>query len=111
MPMQKDEGKPAGDEPVPELDSKQLIKLAIEITPIVLFALTFWRFDLLTATGVLIAATLISLAASKLLLGTVAAGGNEQHRHPHEMARLHVEAVSAFAAFDQRRLPGLRGHG
>lgn len=62
---------PPGTEP--EFDKRQLIKLAIELGPLVAFFVTYTRTDLITATVVLIGATLASLVASKTLLGHVAA--------------------------------------
>lgn len=44
-------------------------KLLIELAPLVLFFLVYARTDIYVATGVLMAATVASLIASKLLLG------------------------------------------
>jgi intracellular septation protein len=63
--------KPPGEEP--EIDKRQLIKLAIELGPLIAFFLTYTWTDLITATIVLIVATLASLAASRVVLGHVAA--------------------------------------
>lgn len=65
-----DEAKTGPEEP--ELDRRQLIKLAIELGPLVAFFLAYMKTDLFVATGVLMAATLASLAASKVFLGHVA---------------------------------------
>lgn len=66
-----DESKPKPEEP--EVDKRQLVKLAIELGPLIAFFLTYMKTDLFVATGVLMAATLASLAASKILLGHIAA--------------------------------------
>ena len=58
--------------PEPEFDRRQLIKLAIEMGPLVAFFVAYMNSDIITATGVLMAATLISLAASRYVLGHVA---------------------------------------
>lgn len=44
-------------------------KLMIELAPLVLFFVAYSRFDIYTATGVLMVATVASLVASKILLG------------------------------------------
>lgn len=56
----------------PEFDKRQLIKLAIEMGPLIAFLVAYSKTEILTATGVLIAATLLSLAASKWFLGHIA---------------------------------------
>lgn len=48
-----------------------LLKLLIDLGPLVVFFLTYWRFDLRTATGVLIVTTLASLVASRVFLGKI----------------------------------------
>ena len=54
-----------------ELDKGQLIKTVIELGPVVLFGLSYYFYGLIPATGVLMAASVISALASKLLLGHV----------------------------------------
>ena len=44
-------------------------KLMIELAPLVLFFVVYARFDIYIATGVLMVSTLVSLIASKILLG------------------------------------------
>ncbi len=57
----------------PELDTRQLVKLAIELGPLVaFFAAYMLTHDLYVATPVLMVTTIASLAASKWLLGHVA---------------------------------------
>jgi len=51
-----------------EIDRQQLIKMVIDLGPILLFALAYWKFGLFYATGTLMVASVISLVASKLLL-------------------------------------------
>lgn len=65
--MTDDAPRPAAE---PEFDKRQLLKLAIELGPLVAFfaAYTLTK-DLYVATPVLMASTLASLAASKWLLG------------------------------------------
>lgn len=48
-----------------------LLKLLIDLGPLFVFFLAYWRTDIRTATAALIAATLASLVASRLLLGKV----------------------------------------
>jgi intracellular septation protein len=45
------------------------MKLLIELAPLALFFVAYSRFDIYMATGVLMAATVASLVASKILLG------------------------------------------
>ena len=44
-------------------------KLMIELAPLILFFIAYSRFDIYTATSVLMVATVASLIASKILLG------------------------------------------
>ncbi|MGQ0671644.1 MAG: septation protein A [Hyphomicrobium sp.] len=67
--MTDDGNKPRAE---PEFDRRQLIKLAIELGPLIAFFIAYMKADLITATGVLMATTLASLVASKILLGHVA---------------------------------------
>lgn len=48
---------------------KQGLKLLIELGPLLVFFVVWAKFGIFTATGVLMAVTLISLIASKVLLG------------------------------------------
>jgi len=65
---QHDAPSPCETEDSAELNKLQLIKLTIDLGPIMLFALAYWKFGLFYATGTLMAASVISLIASKLLL-------------------------------------------
>ena len=56
----------------PEFDKRQLVKLAIEMGPLVAFLIAYSRTEIITATGILIGATLLSLAASRIFLGQIA---------------------------------------
>jgi intracellular septation protein len=60
------EARPPGEDAKP-----QLIKLAVELGPLLLFFGVYWGFGIYPATAVLMAATLISLVASRLLLGKI----------------------------------------
>lgn len=55
----------------PQADKKQGLKLLIELGPLLIFFLVYWKFDIFVATGALIGVTLLSLAASKILLGKI----------------------------------------
>lgn len=52
-------------------EKNQGLKLLIELGPLIAFFLVFAKYDIFAATGVLIVATLLSLIASKVLLGHV----------------------------------------
>ena len=68
--MQQDPG--IGDaQEKSEFDKRQLIKTMVEMGPIVLFGLTYFIYGLLPATAVLMAASVIALILSKLLLNHV----------------------------------------
>src|SRR5690606_1399905 len=57
--------------PEPEFDLRQLLKLAIEVGPLgVFFAANSWG-GIYWGTGIFMVATVISLAASKLLFGRI----------------------------------------
>lgn len=55
----------------PATEQPGLLKLVIDLGPLLAFFLAYWRYDLRVATGVLIAATLLSLVASRLFLGKI----------------------------------------
>jgi intracellular septation protein len=55
----------------PAKDENALLKLAIDLAPLAVFFLSYRVFGLYTATAVLVGATLLSVAAAKLLTGTV----------------------------------------
>lgn len=50
---------------------KQGLKLLIELGPLLIFFAVYAKFGIFAATGVLMAATLVSLIASKILLGHI----------------------------------------
>ena len=58
--------------PEPGFDRRQLVKLAIEMGPLFAFLVAYSKSDIITATAVLMAATLLSLAVSRVYLGHVA---------------------------------------
>lgn len=60
-----EESKPQGTRPAPN----PLIKLAIELGPLIVFFLVYGRAGIYWATGVLMAATVIALIASWLVFG------------------------------------------
>lgn len=62
---------PEQPKPTPSTQS-QLIKLAVDLGPLIAFFAVYLKSDIYTATAVLMATTVASLAASKLLLGHVA---------------------------------------
>ncbi|AGK59660.1 intracellular septation protein A [Hyphomicrobium denitrificans 1NES1] len=67
-----DENKIVGTEDAQLFDRKQLIKLAVEFGPLLVFFLTNSRYGIYTGTGAFMAATVISLVASRTLLGRIA---------------------------------------
>ncbi len=64
------EAKDADGNRPPE-QKKQGLKLLIELGPLLIFFAVWAKFGIFTATGVLMAATLISLIASKIVLGKI----------------------------------------
>ncbi|MCH9765487.1 MAG: septation protein A [Alphaproteobacteria bacterium] len=54
-----------------ELPEKQGLKFLIELGPLLIFFAAYAKFDIYVATGALMVATLVSLAASKLMLGRI----------------------------------------
>lgn len=51
---------------------KQLLKLLVELGPLVIFFVSNARFGIIVGTAVFVVATIISLAVSRLLLGKIA---------------------------------------
>jgi intracellular septation protein len=58
-------------DPVPAGASHQLLKLLLELGPLVVFFVMNARADIYWATGCFIVATVVALSASKLLLGKI----------------------------------------
>jgi intracellular septation protein len=56
----------------PRVDKRQLVKLAIEIGPLIAFLIAYSKTEIITATGFLIIATLLSLVASRIFLDHIA---------------------------------------
>jgi intracellular septation protein len=56
----------------PQLNRKQLIKLAVELGPLLVFFITNSRYGIFAGTGAFMAATVVSLIASHFLLGRIA---------------------------------------
>ena len=67
-----DENKIVGAEDAQLFDRKQLIKLAVEFGPLLVFFIGNSRYGIYTGTGAFMAATVISLIASRTLLGRIA---------------------------------------
>ncbi len=61
----------AGEQP--EFAPKQALKLAIDLLPLLAFFAVYMMFGILPATAVLMAASVISMIASRLLLGQISA--------------------------------------
>ncbi len=59
-----------GDKRAPQQE-KQGLKLLIELGPLLIFFAVYAKFGIFAATGVLMATTLVSLIASKILLGHI----------------------------------------
>ena len=55
----------------PQVESAQLLKLAIDLVPLLAFFATFMTLGIRWATGVLMVASVISMAVSKFVLGKV----------------------------------------
>jgi intracellular septation protein len=62
---------PGGEAEGPALDRKQLIKFAVELGPLVVFFVANSRLGIFWGTGLFMAATLVSLAVSRLVLGRI----------------------------------------
>lgn len=56
----------------PEFGAKQLLKLLVELGPLVVFFVTNSQFGIYLGTQAFVAATVVSLAASRYLLGRIA---------------------------------------
>jgi intracellular septation protein len=56
----------------PQLDRKQIIKLMIELGPLLVFFITNSHYGIFAGTGAFMAATVVSLIASHFLLGRIA---------------------------------------
>ncbi len=56
----------------PGLDKRQLVKLAIEVGPLIAFLIAYLKTEIITATVVLIISTLLSLVASRVFLDRIA---------------------------------------
>jgi intracellular septation protein len=70
--MTEDNKQPeAGLEDGPEFDSKQLIKLAVELGPLIVFFIVNSRAGIFWGTGVFMVATVIALAVSRAILGKI----------------------------------------
>lgn len=66
------ENKTLGTEDAQPFDRKQLIKLAVEFGPLLVFFIGNSRYGIYTGTGAFMAATVVSLIASRTLLGSIA---------------------------------------
>lgn len=62
---------PANPPSEPQLDSRQLLKLLVEIGPLVVFFVVNARADIFWGTGCFMAATVVSLIASRALFGKI----------------------------------------
>ncbi|WP_045834724.1 septation protein A [Hyphomicrobium sp. 99] len=67
-----DQQKVPGTSEEPQFDRKQLIKLLVELGPLVVFFIGNSRFGIFAGTGAFMVATVISLVASRILLGRIA---------------------------------------
>ncbi len=59
-------------EGAPELGAKQLLKLLVELGPLVVFFVANSQFGILIGTQVFVIATIISLSVSRIVLGKIA---------------------------------------
>lgn len=66
--MQAPDPKSGGEARV---DAKQLLKLAIDLLPLLIFFATYMTLGIQWATGVLMVTSVVSMAASRILLGHV----------------------------------------
>ncbi len=67
LPKDGDAGSP------PAADSKQLAKMVLDLAPLLIFFAAYMASDIYVATGVLMAATVISMIVSRLWLGHISA--------------------------------------
>jgi intracellular septation protein len=66
---EENSSKPAAEEPT--FDSRQLLKLAVELGPLVVFFVVNSRAGIFWGTGCFVVATIVSLAASRALFGRI----------------------------------------
>jgi intracellular septation protein len=57
------------DTPTPPVEANPAVKLLIDLGPLIVFFLVYYRAGIFWATGVLMAATVAALIASRVLLG------------------------------------------
>ncbi len=70
--MRDDDAKPAAaDGTEVEFDRKQLIKLAVEFGPLIVFFIGNSRYDIFVGTGAFMVATIIALIVSRAVLGRI----------------------------------------
>jgi intracellular septation protein len=69
--MSDDATNTPGEPAEPEFDGKQLLKLLIELGPLIIFFVVNSKVDIYWGTGSFVAATLAALVASKLLFGKI----------------------------------------
>lgn len=69
--MSEQDQKVTTSESEPEFDRKQVIKLLVELGPLVVFFIGNSRYGIFAGTGAFMIATLIALAVSRALLGRV----------------------------------------
>jgi len=67
-----DQNKVPGASEEPQFDRKQLIKLVVELGPLIVFFVVNSRFGIFAGTGAFMVATVIALGASRALLGRIA---------------------------------------
>jgi intracellular septation protein len=67
LPKDGDAGSP------PAADSKQLAKMVLDLAPLLIFFAAYMASDIYVATGVLMAATVVSMIVSRLWLGHISA--------------------------------------
>jgi intracellular septation protein len=67
LPKDGDAGSP------PAADSKQLAKMVLDLAPLLIFFAAYMASNIYVATGVLMAATVISMIVSRLWLGHISA--------------------------------------
>lgn len=69
--MSEQDQKVTASEAEPEFDRKQVIKLLVELGPLVVFFIGNSRYGIFAGTGAFMVATLIALAVSRALLGRI----------------------------------------
>jgi intracellular septation protein len=65
-PQQTSSTPPTGEEAGPAVDANAGAKLLVDLGPLAVFILTYWRTDVITATAVFMAASGLALVYSKL---------------------------------------------